>query len=222
MGEYFCWVNVDKKEYLCPNDFDQGNKCRETVHRENPLLNALYELLSDEWSGDRVMFLGDECDLAEKPEYEILRSLTDGINHYEKSNYFDTMVENYRNVSCLFEAAEEDVRPEILRYIEDLKLGNASINEYGVKTESPMEGLFCRKGMTFRYIINHTKKLYYSCALTKILYMDRTESHHVDPLPVLLGCGRSVETGLWVGDCISAADEVDDTYILLEEISLDW
>lgn len=26
MGEYYNWVNVDKKEYICPADFDYGNK----------------------------------------------------------------------------------------------------------------------------------------------------------------------------------------------------
>ena len=26
MGEYFSWVNVDKKEYIQPGDFDLGQK----------------------------------------------------------------------------------------------------------------------------------------------------------------------------------------------------
>ena len=35
MGEYYQWVNVDKKEYICPEDFDYGsnftNLCTRTV-----------------------------------------------------------------------------------------------------------------------------------------------------------------------------------------------
>ena len=26
MGEYYNWVNIDKKEYITPRDFDYGNK----------------------------------------------------------------------------------------------------------------------------------------------------------------------------------------------------
>ena len=25
MDEYFDWVNIDKKQYICPGDFGQGN-----------------------------------------------------------------------------------------------------------------------------------------------------------------------------------------------------
>mgnify|MGYP001772577394 FL=1 len=46
MGQYYCWVNVDKKEYLCPADFDLGNKLHESMSADNALLRALLELLS--------------------------------------------------------------------------------------------------------------------------------------------------------------------------------
>lgn len=26
MGEYYSWVNVDRKEYICPGDFNSGSK----------------------------------------------------------------------------------------------------------------------------------------------------------------------------------------------------
>ena len=41
MGQYYCWVNFDKKEYLCPADFDLGNKLHESMSADNALLRAL-------------------------------------------------------------------------------------------------------------------------------------------------------------------------------------
>lgn len=38
MGEYFDWVNVDKREYICSNDFDCGNKFHETMLKDSVLL----------------------------------------------------------------------------------------------------------------------------------------------------------------------------------------
>lgn len=35
MGEYFIWVNADKKEYIDPYDFDYGNKFRESMTRQS-------------------------------------------------------------------------------------------------------------------------------------------------------------------------------------------
>lgn len=58
MGEYFNWVNVNKKEYLCPVDFDLGNESHESSHKDNSLLQALYTLLSTWWKGDQIIFLG--------------------------------------------------------------------------------------------------------------------------------------------------------------------
>ena len=51
MGEYYDWVNVDRKEYINPNDFDFGNKKHESMGRGNVFLCALRELLSKEWEG---------------------------------------------------------------------------------------------------------------------------------------------------------------------------
>lgn len=56
MGEYYRWVNVDKKEYLCPSDFDYGSKLHESMHKRNAVLCALRELLSSDWKNDRVFF----------------------------------------------------------------------------------------------------------------------------------------------------------------------
>ena len=35
MGEYYQWVNVDKKEYISPVDFGYGSKRWQTLHVGN-------------------------------------------------------------------------------------------------------------------------------------------------------------------------------------------
>lgn len=38
MGEYYDWVNVDRKEYICPNDFDCGNRNEINEYGVDPLI----------------------------------------------------------------------------------------------------------------------------------------------------------------------------------------
>ena len=65
MGEYYDWVNIDKKEYICPSDFDLGNKLHESASAGNQFRGALYNLLSTDWSGDSIVFLGDQTNITE-------------------------------------------------------------------------------------------------------------------------------------------------------------
>ena len=59
-----------KKEYICPYDFDLGCKRVESSYKGNPLLCALRELFSQEWKGDKVIFIGDEINHTKKVYYE--------------------------------------------------------------------------------------------------------------------------------------------------------
>lgn len=225
MGEYYNWVNVDKREYLCPADFGQGNKLHESMYRGNSLLSALHSLLSNEWRGDRLLFLGDACEMPLHPNLEVLQILGRETRQYQTGHYFDTVVETYRNVSCLFKEAEAEVRQEIECYIENIKNNGAFFhytNEYGINIEHPFDSLFLKCGKSFRYTINYTKKVYYSFESTKILYLDRSENTDSDPLPLLMGYGKKTSPGSWVGDRIGVADKIDSTYTLLKEIYLDW
>lgn len=220
MGEYFNWVNVDKKEYLCPTDFDLGNKSHESRHKGNPLLRVLYELLSDRWRGDLIVFLGDEGTIPPDTPFHILQKLNEQVL---SGCYFDHICENYRNVSCLFKEAEAEVRKEIRGYLEDLRRGHpcTSVNEYGIDLTAPFDGLFCKSGKSFCFIINHTKKVFYSFAITKILYKDGSLCDYADPLSVLMAYGRSVVSGAWLGDVIGVSDELPGGYVPISEIYLE-
>ena len=224
MGEYYSWVNVDRKEYICPADFGYGSKRYESCGYTNEVLGALRNLLFNEWRGCRVFWMGDESLLPEENNSElfsIMKAQCDALG--SRGYMFDTVCETYRNVSCLFKAAEKEAKEEIGYYIEDLKRGmDDPVNEYGVNPYSPYDGLFLREGCNFRFIINTTKRVAYAFGSTRMLYKDGTESDYADPLPVLLGYGRGYEPGEWIGDFIEVADELPNDITLLESISLDW
>ena len=224
MGEYYQWVNVDRKEYISPNDFDYGNKSHESMWRGGEFLLALRELLSKEWAGCHIFWMGDEKAIQKDTDIETLRIL---YRHSVEFGYpedgFDTICESYRNVSCLFKDAEEEVRNEISFYVEDVKDGKAGMfNEYGIDIENPFDGLFLRVGRDFRYTLNHTKRVCYAFDSTKILYRNGEEAEHADPLPILMGYGRVLDNGPWLGDIIGVSDEMPEGYELLKEVYLDW
>ena len=226
MGEYYDWVNVDKREYISPSDFDCGNKLHESMRPGNKFLCALKELLSEEWAGDHVFFMGDEKGIPADTENETLKILHKHISPEADNggDAYDTVIETYRNVSCLFRDAEPDVRREILFYLEDLEDGITDLtNEYGIDASNPFEGLFLRNGRDFPFTVNHTKKVYYSLERTKIYSLRKREKRgNVDPLPLLMCYGRVTDPGAWLGDIIGVADEPPAGYVLLDEISIDW
>ena len=227
MSEYFFWANIDKKQFLSPPDFGCGCRLHESMHREHAPMSALYSLLSTEWKGDRVLFLGDEGEMPFPPGHDVFQLINRQIQEYNQGNYhyYDLMIETYWNLSALFKDAESELRPELERcinwtlcYNEDDRL----IQEYRIDIEHPFDNLFWRDGKNFHYIINHTKKVYYSFAQTTIRFLDGSENSWADPLPVLMAYGRTADIGPWVGDIIGVGDSVDETYSLLKEIYLDW
>lgn len=221
MGEYFDWVNVNKREYISPGDFDYDNRFHGSLCKNNSFLRALYELLSGRWKGDPVVFLGDEAKIPEDTTYGLLHDL---LGQAGTGHYYDFICENHRNVSCLFRDAEKDVRESIGDFIEDIKDAGSFkyANEYGIDIRRPFAGLFSLKGRIFPYIINHTKGVYYSLSETPILYQDGVVCDYADPLPILLGYGRSAESGLWLGDVVGVSDEISSAYTPVKEIYLDW
>ena len=132
--------------------------------------------------------------------------------------------ESYRNVSCLFKEAEEDVREwiedDLEEYRENGKLDH--FNEYGIDFDNPYEGLFLKTAKRRMFTINHTKKIYYTLAETDMLFQDRTKNDYADPLAVLMGYGRVTEPGEWLGDVIGVSDQRPEGYSLIKEMYVDW
>ncbi len=215
MGEYYNWVNVDEREYICPADFDYGNKFHETMNKDSTPLLALHTLLSGEWKGDRIVWFGDETSVSAQSPYSVIRTLYEqSVDYGNPGDAFDMICESYRNVSCLFAEAETRVREEIGYYLQEYQeKGRCEhYNEYGIDVEQPFKGLFEKTGKRFLYTINHTKKLYYS--LDEWIY--------IDPLPSLMAYGHVKELGEWLGDVIGVSDRRPEGYSLLDGLNNDW
>ena len=58
MGQYFQAVNLTKKEYVDPDDYDIGLKLMESVY-ESKWTDIVLTLLSGHWHGDDVAYCGD-------------------------------------------------------------------------------------------------------------------------------------------------------------------
>lgn len=225
MGEYFDWVNVDKHEFICPNDFDYGNKFHETTHKDSAPLHALHVLLTENWKGDHVIWLGDECTIPAESTNIVFKMLSEQCEKYGLGeNVFDMYFETYKNVSGLFKEVENQVRQKIDFYLDDLKTATkyALHNEYCVDEKHPFDGFFQKAARRFKYTINHTKQIYYSLDETDILYQDGTKNDYSDPLPILMGYGRERGPGDWLGDIIGVSDQRPEGYSLLNKIYLDW
>ena len=102
MGEYYKWVNIDKKEYINPHDFDKGAKLSETSNVDSPVLLALAELMQERWKDDRIIFLGDEIETPERTDNEVLNVLYEQRKSKEGLGYDEEYVfEEYYNISSL-------------------------------------------------------------------------------------------------------------------------
>ena len=224
MGEYYNWVNVDRKEYICPCDFDFGNKLMESSGFHNPFLCALRELLDNEWKGNRILFLGDEKELPKDTNNDVLRTLFQhSLDCGHEGSSESVIFESYKNISGWFVAAEKDVRNVISTYIKDFNSGKDVINEYRINIENPYEGMFTRSGKDFLYTINITKQEYYSSSKTRVIIpsFSKYKKANCDPLPYLMRHGyRGI--GAWVGDVISVSDSRPKNYKFMKKIVIDY
>ena len=183
MGEYFSWINLDRKEYISPSDFEIGNKRYESVSINNALLCALRELMGSEWKGSKIIFIGDECGQFSINIPNILNDILQDDKF--EGNFVDYTYENFKNVSCKFEAARNMVTEEISVFMERIRRGEDDfINEYGIDINNPFAGMFNRKGKSYKYTINYSKGVAYCLDTTKIITSEDNVIDSIDPLPV--------------------------------------
>ena len=202
VGEYYSWVNVDKKQYIQPVDFDQGSKLFESSSVSNPLFGALNSLLDNEWKGNHIAFIGDYAVVPENPNNETLKILVSGMQSTNVDRDIDGYITDaFQNVSGLFKASEPDVRPEIEWMVEH---DDFECNYYHVDRADPFKGLFGRDLAFFRYVINRSRKEFFDTRKTREWFVDS------NPLIILLSYGRDASwyrySGLWLGDIIEVSD----------------
>ena len=154
MGEYYHWVNINKNEYIAPCDFGLGSKIYGSVVADDQLLGALYDLLSKDWKGDMIVFLGDETNITENEKNHVLRKLHSERKEWSEPGYdADHVTENYKCISGLFKAAEDSICHE-----------------------NTDEGLFVRDSRFFRYTINHSKQEFFDLQKTQLICPNKWEA----------------------------------------------
>ena len=222
MSEYYEWVNVDRKEYMLPADFDYGPKWCESRHKDSTPLLALHTLLNNEWKNCHILFFGDETSIPENTTNYTLKKLLDQMKEENSSFEMGTISDTYRDVSCLFKESEKVIKKEIEWDIRDLKAGRKCNNYYRLDINDPYKGLFTKTGRRFKYVLNDDKKVYYSIEDTKIISKDDNEIvEGVDPLPNYMCYGWKDENEIWIGDIVSVSDEKPVGYTLIDKIYLD-
>ncbi len=224
MGEYFSWVNVDKNQYISPNDFDFGNKVGESSFKGNTFLCALKDLLASDWKEDHIVWLGDQVVIPENESNPVIKVL---VKEVKKERFVTPMdvvwSNNYTNISGLFKAAEEKVRHEIdtmieYRYYEEKDFWN----EYKVDIKDPYKGFFQRMGREYEYVINKDKKIAYSTRKSKVLRIEEDDVIRIDkiePLPFLMAYG-CYYIGAWLGDRIGVSDDLPEGVTLMEDVAI--
>lgn len=119
MGQYYKILNVDKKEYIKPWDFDCGAKLLEwgylvNRHSSNGFVSAFRKLLSTRWKGDRVYVVGDYATPYDShcvSEYETILKAVEQLFNSTDSN----------NVSAVIYGQEVDSINDARAVIESLK-----------------------------------------------------------------------------------------------------
>lgn len=235
MGQYYNWVNPKRREYICPNDFDYGNKLVESMGRkDNRFLSALHELLSNEWKDDKIIFLGDYCNIdRNNSDKEPLKSLYEQTVENGTGGYdvVGTLIlETYCNLSAQFSiCCQEEVKEEIEYYLDDLRSDEPfKNNEYGVDIDDPYRGLFQRDGKDFTYVINQSRKIGYDRNNITVIFENGEIRNSLDPLPLLMECSGGygddfdIREGQWFGDVIAVADTFPEGYTLLRQIKVNY
>ena len=107
--EYYQCVNLDKREYIHPGDFDICPLPFDLMLRWNRFLNELYELFELRWDGDDVIFLSNEKDYHSISNKRIQDKLIENGGFYmaEDGNmYWNDS--SYHNISGSFWDADEN------------------------------------------------------------------------------------------------------------------
>ena len=78
MGQYYAAINFDKRQKVLPWDYVNGAKLMEFSWQGNNFMEAVENLLNNEWKGDRVLFVGDyaESYITDKAEFDYIPYLT--------------------------------------------------------------------------------------------------------------------------------------------------
>ena len=209
MGQYYKYVNVDKKEFMRSWDYDCGAKLMEHSYigddgMGNPFSGAFIELLQNRWKGDCVVLVGDYAD-----------------EEYMTKNFpelWETFVEKNPWLRSRREYNGEFYDRSLYECGEDLDTGYKSLTGIEQKDKCP------------RYAVNHDKKEYvdlFNHTLKAWEYTDEETGEKrttlIFALNLLIALGNGLGggdyhgedkllVGYWAGDEVGLEDEIPEGY----------
>ena len=198
MGQYFEWVNLDKRELLDSSAFADGLELYETSYVGSERTGAALTLLAGDWAHDAVVFMGDYCSPADSANL-LMRRIA---REYGERGAYDQLADEFSNIAGGFAAA----RGKTEWVYDDIAQDTVS-REY--------QGTFDLEVSDPRYLVNLTKGEYVDRRATMVWYVKRTPSYEVsrfDPTPLLLATEGALDgfedggCGPWLGDDVYASD----------------
>lgn len=178
MGQYYCILNVDKKQQLQPRDYDNFLKLTEWSYDINPMVLAMMNLLGGAWKGDRVFVVGDYAS-PDNPKDLWYEPLKKALSDLGMKKMYDEAGDKFQRI--LPEKSDEN-------NASDKTDPRASIEDQG-----------------FRYIYNHSTKQFIDlskCPIEWIWYDPEAKKPGVTriaPLPLLLAMGNGQGGGDYYG-----------------------
>ncbi len=199
MGQYFNWVNFDKREYIDTAPWPNGQKLVECTYLGCEETDAALTMLAGEWAGDLVAFMGDYCHFENEthPGRREVELRLGGMI------FDDFLFDTCTDICGRFDYVGN--HPEARRYVEHG-------DDYSME---PYEGPFDIAIHSYRYIVNVSKREFVDRFRTAVRYIDGSTGRIVryDPFPQLM-CSETngLEypdeiNGLWFGDIVRPTDE---------------
>lgn len=178
MGQYFSWVNLDKREFIEDDPWICGLKLIESCYVGNEKTDAALTLLESRWAGDRVVFLGDYASFANETDpFRKAFELELGGKCPE-----DFMLEELEDITGLF------------AYVRDC--GRNKHYDWDTESYRPYEGPFDIEIVDYRFVVDETLKEFVDRATTPVRYISESgEITRYDPVPELMSSEN--ETGRW-------------------------
>ena len=143
MGQYYKFVNIDKKE-ICDRN-RHGYKLMEHSYVNNDYCNDILSLLSNEWKGDRVIHVGDYAESTDSSNTaNIIENLSNelGINHtiYSYAEGFKKVVsKNNNNIRYVYNLDKKEYVDLFKQPIQNFwidkdekKIGSCKINSFAL------------------------------------------------------------------------------------------
>lgn len=188
MGQYFTWVNLDKKEYIGDNPWAVGLKLIENCYEGNEKTDAALTMLDSRWKGDRVVFLGDYASFENETD-PFRRRVEEELKGQCVDDFMD---HTFHDIAGIFTYVKTS--PWCDYYDEE------------TETTKPYEGPFDTEIVHHRYVVNETLKEYVDRSICPVRYI-REDGKVVryDPIPELLSSNKAVSPesgevdGLWFG-----------------------